>query len=104
MSSGKSVLDAYKQQKPAETSLVAGRFLFCMNCEGFTRHAIFMDGDEKIIGCRKCGSEQARLVQWRKDDWVDRRYTDNLALTVLNILGEKFIADLFIPDLPEDED
>lgn len=94
-----SVLEGYSKKRPQEAALVPGRFLFCMNCEGFTRHAVFLNGDgEKIIQCRRCTTVQARLVQWRKEDWVDRRYIDNLALTLVNIVGEKFVAKIFAPE------
>ncbi len=98
-----SVLESYSKKRPSEASLTPGRFLFCMKCIGFARHIISLDGEEKVIKCRNCGSEQARLIKWNGDDWIDRRYTDNLALTVLNVLGEKFVANIFAPPEPEEE-
>ncbi len=96
-----NVLESYSKKRPSEAARTPGRFLFCMKCAGFTRHAVLLDGKEKIIRCRNCGSEQARLTRWSGDDWIDRRYTDNLALTILNVLGEKFVANIFAP--PEEE-
>ncbi len=106
MSSGKlegSVLETYSKKRPEEAALIPGRRLFCMFCEGFTRHAVFMNEDkEKTIQCRNCNTVQARLVKWQKEDWIDKRYTDNLALTVLNVLGEKFVAKIFAPPREEE--
>ncbi len=95
---GSSTAQGYEgEKKPQTVSLIPGRFLYCIGCEGFARHAIFMDGDEKVIKCQNCESEQARLIRWNGEDWIDKRYTDNLALTVLNVLGEKSVAKTFMP-------
>ena len=86
-------------------AITPGRFLYCKDCRGFRRMAIEPEmvvvGEEeeevlwdeskgqkqKAIFCRECLNEQARLIPWGEEEWIDERFSDNVGLTITTILG-----------------
>ncbi len=75
-------------------AITPGRFLYCKDCRRFRRMAIEWDKSKghKVILCRVCHEEQARLVPWSEEEWIERRFADNVGLTITTILGMKRVV------------
>lgn len=81
------------REKP---ELLPGRRLYCWDCNGFQRAKVYLDGDppdlRKVIMCRVCGNEQARLVPWGDDEWINSMFVENLAYVVATTVGLEAVA------------
>ncbi len=76
--------------------LMPGRRLYWWDCGNFQRMRIYLDGDppdlRKVIECRVCGNEQARLVPWGDDEWIHELFVENLAYVVATTVGLEAVA------------
>ncbi len=87
---------------------IPGRYLYCVDCGNFTKHAVQLgkeeneEGEEHLIGkqivCRICKVEQALLVPWGEKEWVDLRFANNIGLTLATLAGDQMMVQALMPE------
>ena len=94
------------EKEKERLAIIPGRFLFCKDCRRFRRHAIEWDKSkrQKVILCQICHEEQARLVTWGEEEWIEQRFANNIGLTITTILGTKRIVEIIRPPKKEEKE
>ncbi len=78
--------------------LASGRELFCPECSNFTKAAVGTDGEEKVIICRRCGNESARLVPRGDGMWLLKELEQSPVLMFSMVLGDSFVVKSIDPE------
>ncbi len=78
--------------------IASGREIFCANCGDFKKAAVGVDGEGKVILCRACGNESARLVPRGDGMWLLKELEQSPALMFSVVLGDAFTVKSIDPE------